>query len=411
MERKYQEGVTVGELCRMIGRHLWAVILASIVFAAAFTLLFAFVINPLGREYSMQFYLTYPASDTLKYPDGSAFSYREFTSYEALAAAKASDERFGSIDIDKMVKEDDVSVTAEFVTTADGYTQTGNYTIAVQGKYFSSRETAQAFIRALAQTAVDNVKEKAASIGYSIDADVFTEASFEDRLSLLSEERDSILAAYDEWIAEYRAGYSVGGKTLSAYRAEAAVACGESVIESLRNELTTRGYVSLDEMEGRIAELKREQVLNEEKIEALRETIGSMSATVGSDSAIAEMIAELVVRNVQIESEIASLTEANITAFDARVNAQYERLQACAETVQAVSVALYEQETAVHFATYRAVISGDTNLAVAAVAGLILGFIIVSIIVCSREYKRSVRAAREDASSGKDAANEKDTRA
>ena len=43
MERKYQEGVTVGELCRMIGRHLWAVILASIVFAAAFTLLFAFV--------------------------------------------------------------------------------------------------------------------------------------------------------------------------------------------------------------------------------------------------------------------------------------------------------------------------------------------------------------------------------
>ena len=45
----------------------------------------------------MQFYLTYPASDTLKYPDGSAFSYREFTSYEALAAAKASDERFGSI--------------------------------------------------------------------------------------------------------------------------------------------------------------------------------------------------------------------------------------------------------------------------------------------------------------------------
>lgn len=212
MERKYQEGVTVGELCRMIGRHLWAVILASIVFAAAFTLLFAFVINPLGREYSMQFYLTYPASDTLKYPDGSAFSYREFTSYEALAAAKASDERFGSIDIDKMVKEDDVSVTAEFVTTADGYTQTGNYTIAVQGKYFSSRETAQAFIRALAQTAVDNVKEKAASIGYSIDADVFTEASFEDRLSLLSEERDSILAAYDEWIAEYRAGYSVGGQ-------------------------------------------------------------------------------------------------------------------------------------------------------------------------------------------------------
>ena len=411
MERKYQEGVTVGELCRMIGRHLWAVILASVIFAAAFTLLFAFVINPLGREYSMQFYLTYPASDTLKYPDGSAFSYREFTSYEALAAAKASDERFGSIDIDKMVKEDDVSVTAEFVTTADGYTQTGNYTIAVQGKYFSSRETAQAFIRALAQTAVDNVKEKAASIGYSIDADVFAEASFEDRLSLLSEERDSILAAYDEWIAEYRAGYSVGGKTLSAYRAEAAVACGESVIESLRNELETRGYVSLDEMEGRIAELKREQVLNEEKIEALRETIGSMSATVGSDSAIAEMIAELVVRNVQIESEIASLTEANITAFDARVNAQYERLQACAETVQAVSVALYEQETAVHFATYRAVISGDANLAVAAVAGLILGFIIVSIIVCSREYKRSVRAAREDAASGKDAANEKDTRA
>ena len=390
----HEEGVTIGEVCRMTFKHIWAVLISSVLFAAALTLLFVFVVNPLDTQYSMSFYLTFPGSETLKYPDGSAFSYREFVSYDALARAKASDERFGSVDVDGMIREDDISVTAEF-TAPDGiYLQTGNYTIVVEGKYFSSRETAQAFIRAVAQTAVDSVKQKAESISYTIDEDVFSVASFEDKLALLREAGENILSVYDEWIDDYRAGYSVGGKALSTYRAEAAVACSSSTLDALEEELETRGYVPLDELDARISDLQREQRLNEEKIQTLREMLASSSIP---DNAVQEMIAELMVRNVEIENEMDSLTEENITAFEARIDTLYERVQSAAETVKAVSVALYEQESAVHFSTNRAVVSGGVSPVIVAVGGFIVAFLIAVIVACSAEMKRSRRQAEENA--------------
>ena len=50
MQNTHEEGVTIGEVCRMTIRHIWAVLLSSVAFAAALTLLFAFVVNPLGRQ-------------------------------------------------------------------------------------------------------------------------------------------------------------------------------------------------------------------------------------------------------------------------------------------------------------------------------------------------------------------------
>lgn len=401
MERQYEEGLTAGELGRMIVKRLWIVILAAIAVAALLTAAFAFVINPLGRDYSMEFYLTYPGSDTLKYPDGSSFSYRELISPEALASVKASDERFGSIDTVAMVEKDDISITAEYAAVGGEYMLTGNYTIAVAGKYFSSRDTAQAFIRGIARLAVENVMEKASAIDYSIDEGVFSEASFEDKLSLLEGERESILAAYDEWIEEYRASYSVGGKSLSAYRAEAAVSCGAGELRSLREELESCGYVSLEEMDVRLEELEREYKLNEEKIAALRETLDSLpegSGTgISADGSVAQMIAELVVRNVQIKNEMSALNETDITAFEGKVQKMYASMQTAAENLKSVTVALYEREATVHFATYRAVISGGISLAVVAAAGFILGFLIASVVVCRVEYGRQKKREEKEA--------------
>lgn len=391
MQQEYREGVTVGELFGMIGKHIRAVIVTTVLFALAVTLLVAFVINPFGRYYSMEFYLSYPGSETMKYPDGSTFSYRELVSADALESVRSSDERFGSVDVGKMVEEDDVSITAEFSLTGETYVPTGSYTITVQGKYFSSRETAQAFIRKLAEHAQESIIDKAASIGYAVDEEVFADASYEDKIALMKEQRESIFSAYDEWIAEYRAGYSVSGKTLSAYRAEALVSCGLGALVSLQEELEQYGYVPLDEMQSRIAELQNEKILNETKIEALRDEFGSGSSS-ASDSAVAEMIAELVVRNVQIDSEITALTEENITSFDARVNDQFKSLQTAANNLKSVTAQLYRQETKVHFATNRAVITGDTSLAVVAVAGVVFGAIIACIVVCCIEYRRGKRA-------------------
>ena len=401
MEQKQAEGVSVNELWGMLVKHIWAALLAAVLFAAALILLFAFVVNPLGRSYSMEFYLTYPGSDLLKYPDGSSFSYRELISPEALASVKASDERFGSVDTSKMVQEDGISITAAYVDAEGEYKLTGSYTVVIAGKYFSSRDTAQAFIRGIAERAVSDILEKAASIDFSIDDEVFAEASFDDKIVLLEEQRGSILASYDEWMEEYRSSYSVGGKTLSAYRAEAAVSCASSTLRSLREELESCGYVSLEEMNVRLEELEREYSLNEDKIAALRETLDSLPEGSGSgtsaDGSVAQMIAELVVRNVQIKNEMSALNENDITAFEGKMQKMYSSMQTAAKNLRSVTVALYEQETTVHFMTYRAVVSGDTSLALVAVAGLVLGFLIAAIVVCRIEYGKEKRAAAQNA--------------
>ena len=401
MEQKQAEGVSVNELWGMLVKHIWAALLAAVLFAAALILLFAFVVNPLGRSYSMEFYLTYPGSDLLKYPDGSSFSYRELISPEALASVKASDERFGSVDTSKMVQEDGISITAAYVDAEGEYKLTGSYTVVIAGKYFSSRDTAQAFIRGIAERAVSDILEKAASIDFSIDDEVFAEASFDDKIVLLEEQRGSILASYDEWMEEYRASYSVGGKTLSAYRAEVAVSCASSTLRSLRGELESCGYVSLEEMNVRLEELEREYSLNEDKIAALRETLDSLPEGSGSgtsaDGSVAQMIAELVVRNVQIKNEMSALNENDITAFEGKMQKMYSSMQTAAKNLRSVTVALYEQETTVHFMTYRAVVSGDTSLALVAVAGRVLGVLIAAIVVCRIEYGKEKRAAAQNA--------------
>ena len=396
MQAVREEGVTIGEVCRMVLKHIWAVLISSVLFAVVLTLGVGLLINPLSREYSMEFYFSYPASDTFKYPDGSDFSYYEFISYDALSAAKASDEQFGSVDIDGMLREDDISVTPVYEETENGDRSTGNYTIAVSAKYFPSRETAQDFIHAIAQVAIEGVVEKAQSIGYSIDEEIFAGATFEERLALLRDGRASILEAYDVWIAQYRTGYAVGGKTLSAYRAEAAVTCGDSILNSLQEELDQRGYVTLEQLEIQTNKLMRERVLNEQKIAALRELLESLPTT-EPDNDVQKMIADLEVRNIQIDSELESLNESDIANFSARVQEQYERLQDAAENVQAVAIALYEQESTVYFSSYSAEVSGGIGLPIAAVGGFIVAFLIAAIVVCSVENKRAKERRQTEA--------------
>ena len=109
------------------------------------------------------------------------------------------------------------------------------------------------------------------------------------------------------------------------------------------------------------------------------------------------MIAELVVRNVQIKNEMSALNENDITAFEGKMQKMYSSMQTAAKNLRSVTIALYEQETTIHFMTYRAVVSGDTSLALVAVAGLVLGFLIAAIVVCRIEYGKEKRAAAQNA--------------
>lgn len=418
--REREEGISLSEICRRIGKKFWWIAGISVVFALGMTLVVALLINPRIASYSLEFLISYPASETAKYPDGTPFSYREMISLSVLQGIKESSESFSSVNVQKMAEEDDISVEAETRTVDGSVAETGSYTVTVSGAYFSNRTQATNFLRAIAKAPIDLVREKAGSLNYLLDGEVFASASFTDRLALLCEQKQTLLDQYDEWISLFRENYTVGGKTLKNYRAEVAVLYSEAVQQRFAAELEQYGYVSEESLEATIIDLKAERRLNESKIEQIRALIEAYYGTGAVYSAAARaseetpetggttgtnvivdageknlfvMLAELEMRNIEIDDALSMLTEENVLAFGERIHAEYEQLKAAADTMSSVATAIYEQESSVVFSTSRAAKTGDLSPVLVCAASLILAFFVGSAIAVGRGR----RGAEEEA--------------
>ena len=144
--------------------------------------------------------------------------------------------------------------------------------------------------------------------------------------------------------------------------------------------------------------------LNEEKIAALRETLDSLPEGSGSgtsaDGSVAQMIAELVVRNVQIKNEMSALNETDITAFEGKVQKMYASMQTAAENfekrhrrpLRAGSDRPFMRRTAPSSRAAYEPCSSSRRRA------FVLGFLIAAVVVCRVEYGRQKkRAAAQNA--------------
>lgn len=399
MEEK-QSGVTLGEIAGAVKKRLWIVLLAAVALAAVAAVFALFVYDPMFSTYSLTFTLSYPDSAAGKYPDGSPFYYREIVSESALSDAKNSDGRFAEIDIEKLCEKDGIAISEE---KQEGEAS-GRYTITVSARYFSDRTAATAFLSALARQSMLRAVQIAKTMNYSLDETAFSGADLESRLELLAVQKQNILAQYDAWIALYSGGYSVAGKTLLNHRADIDVAFGDVLQNSLTSELETNGYVSLELLPARRAALEAERTENEKKIEALLGALGSsvsrastvalaseeLPATpvVQQPAGLSETLAALLVRNVQIETQLSLLTEENVKAFEEKLQSVYDAMQEAANKVQAVGYALYEQGSRVYFDTARAAQEGTVSPVLAGVVGLVLGFVVASVVVCAAELPK-----------------------
>ncbi len=404
MEETVESGVTFGEIRRAIARHVWTVVIVVLA-VTVFTVLSAeFLYNPRVSTYNLTFTLSYPDSAAGKYPDGSPFYFRELISLDSLTATRDSDGRFSKIDVEKLAESDDISIEQE--KDGEGKLIPGQFTVSVRAGYFADRTEATQFLNALSRRPVLKAVETARSMNYALDASAFENTDYANKLSLLIRQKQTILDQYDEWIALFRSNYTAAGKTLINHRAEADVILGEALYSSLASELETNGYVPVSMLAAKRSALEAERAENERKIEALREALAALpSAAALSDVDpvsgpldLSETLASLIVRNVQIDSQLAALTEENIAKFDAEVERIYGALQEAAGKVQAVGVALYEQESRVYSSTARAVREGDIGLLFSCLVGLILGAAIACVWVCVADFsKRKKSEGAEEA--------------
>lgn len=414
-----ESGLSFGEIFMAVRKKFKYVLLATVAFAALFCIAVEFLYNPLACSYEISFVLSYPASDTQKYPDGTPFYYRDIITLDEMQKAIGEDGRFDGIDVKKMTENDDITITPEIREVGNTLVETSRYMISVKSSYFGSRDLATAFLYAVARYPRRNVIRKAENINFMLDESTFTSADFEDRIDLLARQRESILAQYDEWIELYRESYSVSGITLVNYRSEAEIAFSSTLQNSLLNELETNGYVPLSELPSRLKVLNAEKAENELKIAALKAALSlgtpAFAPTAYSNKEIdesdsvhssviveqqpldlSEMLASLIARNVQIDSQLSVLTEANVTAFETRLKEVFDRMngeEGIAASVRAVGKGLYEEETRVTFDTSQVIRRGGIGLALNIVCGIVFGFLVSCVGACIAVLPKRKRAA------------------
>ena len=423
MDEERDDGITFGEICRLIGKRIWLVLAVAAGVTVLSVLLFALLLNPLTTYYTMRFDLVYPTSSQRQYPDGTPFSYRNIISLSTLEAAREMDERLAGVNVSQMVREDHISVDA--LTDEDDGSVT--YRLRVKGSYFRDEDTAQLFIRCVAEATVQDIVGRAAALSFGISEETFNGNNFEARLDLLAEEYTTLLATYDNWIKTYSAGYrvSVNGAShsLADYRAEAYGLYVEGVRSALAEECENSGYgllygneeeiVVQEAIDDRVGQLKKEYDLNSAIIADLKAQLaegtgqsayavqplsssGTSGTVIGVDPTIEQRIVYYTERNAVIANQLGeavnggsvtgTLNLRDATAFAGKIDESFTALNGAAETLKNVTAAIYTQNTFVEFDSQNADSSGDTNIILVAVAAFVLAFLAAAIIVCARRY-------------------------
>ncbi len=385
MEETRESGVTFGEICKVIWKRIWIVLIVTFTVAFIAFLAARYIYNPRKETYSVSFVLTYPSSEERKYPDGSPFYYQDMISTEKLTEAKNADKAFSNIDVEELSAKDKISIQAETREQNGVLQYTGRYTVTVSSNYFSGREQAADFLTALVRLTQEEVLSVVSEMNYRLDDSAFNDADFSGKLDLLSRQKDSLVGEFNRWISLYSDNYSVAGKTLVNHRAETEAIFGSAVRNSLYTELDINGYVPLELVEERRALLTAEKERNNKQIEELG-GIESGNLTVLNFS---EKLSSLITRNVEIDVQLANMTEENIKAFEKKLSEVYATMQAAADKVREVGVALCNQETRAYLETSQAIEEGGLSSVLAAAVGAVLGFVLSCLMVYFTEVSKS----------------------
>lgn len=385
-------GLTFGEICHMIVKRIWYVLGATVGVAIIAVLIVHFALNPAQRWYSMQFNLVFPTGENTAYPDGEPFFYQNMVSAGQLQTVKAG-EGLTDIDTDRMVLADGIEISAETRTENGAERFTGRYTVRVKSSYFSGKAQAEAFIRAIADTTVNEMRAEAGLVSYKVSKETFDKAPFEERLNLLAQERETILGKYDEWIAIYDASYQLKvGETeqsLKEYRATVTALFGESKQRELEDDLTTGGYYFTDDFEAYLDRLEAEYDRNEAEIAELK------TVTV-AQTGVSQRLVELIERNNTILYWLGgTLTKETNNAFAARIEAERAKLEQAADLLTDVTEAIYDRGMTARFDVQTVDTEGGIGVILVGIAAAVVAFLVACVVVCAVESGRKKKAAAQ----------------
>ena len=282
------------------------------------------VTETLEAEYLYNLATMVDEDNVERYVDGTLFSYADVVSASNLEAVKAKDEAFAKIDVQKIIKNNAISVsrTIDYKVDSDGNaipnSKIVSYTIKAKAKFFPNKEIGKKYVQELV---LSPKQASSDAIGrYSVTSYVssFESLSFVKKVTVLQDQYKAIANTYEELDDKF-GGFVIGNnsnQTLAQIQSDFVLT--NSNIEVLASSFYANSYVDyvIGSEDERIAEIKEEayatiQTLKnkENELKVAKELLQTMqSATIisslNSESEYAKELIKLEKQIVSLSNEI-----------------------------------------------------------------------------------------------------------
>ena len=423
-----EKGISIGEVLKIIFKRVWWVLGATAAVTIAFVCIIQFWLNPENQTYSASYEISLPSGN--ENPDGTAlnleksillYNLQEIKS-ESLLPEENRTGRFASIDIEKMVREDGIKFSQVIEERGNGSYVYRN-TVTIVKKYFKNKELAADFVRAVAQFPINKAKHIVESMNYTNALSKYDKyKTYEEKINALIEQKNYIVKAYERIAAVYGGNYVPAGLSydndINGYIRDLTAVLDERQQAALRNTYQAY-YYEYDTSDKFISETKANIDSLEEKIRQNENVINELSAKAKefiSDGnlimaeAFSERIAQYVEDNAKKRNEIdrlkKTLEQINIYSgdnadedakkakddYDASLQSLRVQLEECSKTLKKVTVATYEEKAQVIYGNNKITAEGGLSIVLAAVIGLIIGFVAVGAVILIIDYPKYKRA-------------------
>lgn len=417
-----QDGLNIFEFLKvMIGYNKKGLIrLACVTVGVA---LVAFLILVFGYNRSKDYYVSefnylVETFDGDTYLDGTKFIALDLISEESLKKVKESNEQFNSIDIDAMLKQDDISIKRNEAPSMYAFT------ISVKKSCFQSSNQAAEFIKAIASIPQTTTNKMISQINNSgaltsyIEYDMTYEAKIDDLIAQTNV-INSIYASLIEKYSDRNINEEFGeGVKISTLQTKASKMITNMHLDELKAVAESNYYVydyesALPILENKLTNYNERLDVVSNKIKAISDEIDRQLASAsnanvdGLNSQLAALLIEKEDLNHNItlvQNKITYGATTDTTEYDAKLTGYYNSVKELTDEAIRVQKYVLTYNQKVYFDSNNVVTrTGGLSTIISIIVSVVIGFVvalIVNLIFDLTPYKQyhlsKVRAAKEE---------------
>ena len=361
--------------------------------------------NKISQTYISTYAYDINGFDNTNYLDGSNFNYNSLIKIDNLNNVKKSDDSYSSIDVDKLYKENGITITYD--------KESNEYSISAKRKYFDSYDQAISFISELVSTPIKHSNEIINNISNTKYLNNITDTiSFDDYVSYLSNESNYILSKYEELNNSYsnfkfsnelmnKLKYNNNNNSLSDLYAFISKYVSNLYIDNLNTELQNNGYVRnydklISNLQISLDGYNDDLTLINNKINAIKEEINSQSSQTTTNSGLNETLASLLVERENIKDKINKVNNkiengktTDSSKFLSKLEETYNTLLDLSNDLTLVEQEIYSSNQEIYYSSNSIiVVEGGFSTIITVLVSLVCGLVIASVVNLSLDHKK-----------------------